>query len=295
MKIETSLRALLSILFVINIYSCDKENEVSPTKEEEVYDVIGSFGQAGYGEDQFGFVALISIDDNDILYLSDTDQRNIKIYTVDGSFQGLLKSNVSSRAPIFVGDKIITTAGEDLVIEESGQLYIGVNTELNMVGQMAGNKEGYVYFAVNFNPYERYEHHRIYKYDLKGNLVTSWGEKGHREGQLKDPWGVSLYKGEVVVTCQSNPRAQFFTRKGKFIRSIDLSRIASSTYGNYIKDDFLYVACGSFVVKTDLEGRVIKKIGEGTLDFATSVVVDNEGNVIVADPYSRRIVVFKKR
>jgi hypothetical protein len=258
------------------------------------YDLVRSFGQEGTAVDQFGFVALISIDNNDLLYLNDGTQNNIKIYSLEGSFQGLLKSNVDSQAPLFIGSKVVTSQGESLVIEESGQPSINIATGLNIVGQMAHDNDGNIYLAVNHNSIEGYNHHRIYKYDLSGAYITNWGSKGTGDGQLNEPWGVSISADNVIVTCQINRNAQFFNKAGQYLKSIDFTAFANITYGNFVRDNYLYVAAGSSILKTDLDGKVIEKIGEGILTNATSVVVANNGDIIVTEPYSRKIRVFRK-
>lgn len=257
---------------------------------------IRSFGQQGTADDQFGFNPFISIDENDMLYVSDTDQYAIKRFAVSGEFKGLFKSGVASRAPVFIENKTCTSKESGiLVIEEDGKDPIQVDTDMAIVGQMTGSADGYIYFAVNFSSMYGFDHHRIYKYDLAGNAITSWGSRGNGEGQLDEPWGVFLYKDNVVVTCQKNLRAQFFSTAGQFIRSIDFSNIATVLHGNYIKDDYLYIAAGSFIIKSDLEGKIVEKIGEGLLTYATSVVVDSQNNIIVSDAYGRKISVFRKK
>src|SRR5258706_13773321 len=139
---------------------------------------------------------------------------------------------------------------------------------------MTVDSNGNIFFAVNHNLDEGYNHHRIYKYDINGNFIMSWGSKGNEEGQLNEPWGVTLYKENIIVTCQLNLRAQFFSTSGQFIKSIDLSKIANITYGNYVKDDVLYIAAGSFVLKTDLDGKIIEKIVEDSLNNAKSIIVE---------------------
>ncbi len=258
------------------------------------YDLIRSFGEEGTTSGQFGFVALIAIDDNDLLYLSDDGQKNIKIYTLDGNFQGLLKSNIDSQAPLLIGNKVVTTQGEILVIEESGKPPINIATGLNIVGQMAHDGEGNIYMAVNHNSTEGYNHHRIYKYDILGTYVTSWGSKGTGNGELNEPWGVSVYEGNVIVTCQINKNAQFFSSAGQYQKTIDFSGFSNITYGNYVKDGYLYVAAGSHILKTDLDGKVIEKIGVDMLTNATSVVVAGNGDIVAAEPYSRKIRVLRK-
>jgi hypothetical protein len=258
----------------------------------KAYDIVRVFGKEGTHDDEFGFIPLISIDNTDMLYLVDQYQSKIKKFSVDGTYQGLLKSNVDSQAPAFFGNETITSQGQNLVIDDNGQPKANVATGVNINGQMTVDNNGNIYFPTDWSPVDGFDHHRIYSYDINGNYLGNWGTKGTGEGQLSSPWGVSFYKDNIVVTCQENPRAQFFSTSGQYIRSIDFSSVTSVTYGNFLKDDVLYVAAGAFVIKTDLDGKFFERIGEGVVGLASSVVVDSSGNVIVTDPYMRKIYVF---
>lgn len=256
----------------------------------ENYQLIRSFGEEGSSPSQFGFVALISLDTDGIIYLSDGTQANIKKYTSSGEYLGLLKSGVDSQAPIFLGETVVTSNGYDLVIEN---ITTTVNeTGMNIVGQLTHDNNSNIYFAVNFNTAEGYNHHRIYKYDIDGNFIDSFGSKGSQPGQFNEPWGVSFSNDQIIVTSQLGKKAVFFTTDGDFVKEIDFSGIADILYGNFVKDGVLYIAAAEFIIKTDLEGSKVEKIGEGILTRATSVVVDDSGNVIVTEPYERKIRIF---
>jgi hypothetical protein len=258
----------------------------------EKYNLIRSFGEEGTSPHQFGFAPLISIDQFGILYISDGSQSNIKKYTVNGEYIDLFKSGVDSQAPLFVGEAVVTSNGYNLVIEKNGMLIADIPTGMNIVGQAGSDDEGNIYIAVNYNAAEEYNHHRIYKYDQQGNPLTSFGTKGMGVGQLNEPWGVSFINNHIVVTSQANKKAQFFTKDGVFVKEFDFSNIANILYGNFVKDGYLYIAAGEFIIKTDFEGAIVEKIGSGILTKATSVVVDDAGNIIVSEPYERKIRVF---
>jgi hypothetical protein len=283
---------LLNYYYKVRVYNNEFEYSAFSDADfgfKQKYQLVTSFGEQGSSPNQFSFVALISMDNAGILYLA--DDYNIKKYTSAGEFLGLFKSTGDTQAPLFVGNRVVTSANYNLVIEENNSVIANIPTGMNIVGQFATDGSN-IYVAVNYNPAEGYNHHKIYKYDLNGNLLTSFGSKGSQPGQFNEPWGVSFYQDQIIVTSQLGKKAVFFTTSGQFVKEIDFSGIANITYGNFVKDGWLYVAAGAFVIKTDLQGNGMEKIGEGMLSSATSVVVDDSGNVIVAEPYQRKIRVF---
>jgi DNA-binding beta-propeller fold protein YncE len=63
----------------------------------------------------------------------------------------------------------------------------------------------------------------IVHYDASGALVASWGTSGTKEGELKEPLGVTVGRSaeggvEVYVADYANGRIQVFTDHGKFLR-----------------------------------------------------------------------------
>ncbi|MCP4460544.1 MAG: hypothetical protein GY816_21360 [Cytophagales bacterium] len=109
-----------------------------------------------------------------------------------------------------------------------------------------------------------------------------------------EPWGVSFFNEHIVVSNQENVKTVFYDTSGNYIKEWDFSNITDKLYGNFVKDDNIYIAAGDFVIKTDFDGEVIEKLGEGIVSGVTSVVVDSESNVVVAEPYNRKIKVLKK-
>lgn len=67
------------------------------------------------------------------------------------------------------------------------------------------------------------EAHRIVVIDRNGRLVRSWGTKGSKEGQLREPAGIAIdEKGIVFVSDTGNNRIQVFTDYGKWIRGFGM-------------------------------------------------------------------------
>ncbi|MFL1896848.1 Ig-like domain-containing protein [Aquimarina sp. 2-A2] len=292
--------SLTQYFYKVRVYNSETEfsefsEEIYGYTHSQPYNILYSFGEGGREDYQFGFVALISINNNDELFLSDGDNRNIKKYSVNGNYLGLFKSNIDSRAPNFVYNKTLLSNEYNLIIEENNIEVFNNNTSMNLVGQFAVDSENNFYVPVNYNPTEGFNHHKIYKYDLNGNYMTSFGSKGEGQEEINEPWGLSVFNNLVVVTDQINAKATFFDTNGNFVKAWDFSHITNSLYGNFVKDNYIYIAAGDFVIKTDFSGAVIEKIGVNQLDFVTSVVVDSNNNIIVAEPSNRKIKVLAKQ
>jgi DNA-binding beta-propeller fold protein YncE len=59
---------------------------------------------------------------------------------------------------------------------------------------------------------------RVVRLDAEGG-ITSWGSPGRGDGQLREPTGLAVANGEVVVADSGNARVVVFTADGEFVRS----------------------------------------------------------------------------
>ena len=147
--------------------------------------------------------------------------------------------------------------------------------------------------------------HRVTVFDLDGNLVAQWGEKGSNAGQLNAPAGIAI-SGEdsVYVVEQGNNRVQRFTTGGE---SMGVWGEAGSEPGQFnmpwgigiSKSGDVYVADwrndrvqrftsdGQFVMSYGSAGS-----GDGELSRPSGVCVDSDGYVYVADWGNERVQLF---
>jgi sugar lactone lactonase YvrE len=71
-----------------------------------------------------------------------------------------------------------------------------------------------------------YVNSRVAKFDRNGDWVTSWGEKGTKEGQFDTPHSIAAdARGNLYVADRGNRRIQVFTPGGAFVRSISVATV----------------------------------------------------------------------
>jgi hypothetical protein len=71
-----------------------------------------------------------------------------------------------------------------------------------------------------------YINSRVAKYDKNGDWVTSWGEKGTRDGQFDTPHSIAAdAAGNIYVADRGNRRIQVFTSDGVYERSISVTGV----------------------------------------------------------------------
>ena len=111
---------------------------------------------------------------------------------------------------------------------------------------------------------------RLQKFDLDGNFLMLWGEKGNGNGQFYYPAGlaVSSDNNYVYVADTSNNRIQKFNVNGNFIKIIGSNMLVNpnSISVNFESGkDFIYVADtgNNRILKFDEDGNFIMVLGKG--------------------------------
>ncbi|XP_024936928.1 E3 ubiquitin-protein ligase TRIM71 isoform X2 [Cephus cinctus] len=158
------------------------------------------------------------------------------------------------------------------------------------------------------------DNHRIQVLTMEGLFLLSFGEKGCRCGQFNYPWDVAVNSEcQIVVSDTRNHRVQLFSAEGIFLRKygyettpsmwkhFDSPRgVAFNPEGNVVTTDFN----NHRVVVIDSDFLNAKVLGcvsgantsgnSGTKQFLRpqGLVIDDEGNIIIADSRNHRIQIF---
>ncbi|HMG89586.1 MAG TPA: Ig-like domain-containing protein, partial [Chryseolinea sp.] len=251
----------------------------------EPYDLITSFGREGTNNDEFGMIVHLSYHNNE-LFLADDYRQRVVAFNKEGNFIRVHQLyNGYPLAPYFFGDKRLNIYNNTIMVEEGPTTLNSFVADLIGIRQATVDDENHIYVAASNS-------NKIAKYDMQGNLILQWGVEGDLPGQFNASWGIAFFHDNIVVSNYFSKKVQFFSKSGVFIKEWVFAD-AGGTFNIYVKDDFLYIACGNYIAKTDYDGLVIEKI-YGLFTFATGIAVDEDENIFVTDAYQRKIYAYRK-
>lgn len=284
-NVETPLKQ-----FFYRVRSYNSAKEYSEFSESDYgysngnpYDLVTSFGREGNALNELGFVVNLSYHDQ-VIYLVDDNNNRIAQYSKSGTYLGMFESYAYyAIAPVFYDDKILKAANHIVTIQDKSNNIVTFDTGIIGLRQIAIDSDGFIYATSSYS-------HEVSKFDSNGNVVIKWGVKGDLPGQFNAPWGIAYFNDKIVVSNYYSKKVQFFSKDGVFIKEWVFD---NTTHALFVKGDFIYIACGSYVAKTTYDGLIVEKI-HGLFELATSVAVDEENNIIVTDPYQRKIYIYRK-
>jgi len=262
---------------------------------ERLTDDLVQIGDYGSNDGQFQWPVQIITDCDGNLYVSDEATHKVSKFNPDGKFESRWGNEGSGKGEF--------TAPTGISFDQEG----------NMVVADSGNS-------------------RIQTYDASGKLVQQFGESGEAEGQLKNPWGIHVDEfGDVYVADWGNNRVQVFSNdgdvkmvlEGKTPDGVAINRPSSVTVDQH-GDIYITDWTNNRVLVYDSNGRYVWRfLGDATLsrvarDYMmtnayanrlremanleeekyfrnpTSVRVDNQFRICVADHSSYRLQVYQK-
>jgi DNA-binding beta-propeller fold protein YncE len=266
---------------------------------EEAPQFLLSWGTTGYGPGQFRHPHGIDIGDDERVYVADTYNDRIQVFTKSGAFITEWRDGTSLQD--FPMDVAVARNGNVYVIERlacavkvysrSGQVLaewggypsLEPGRFLDPEG-IAVDDSGYVYVADSNNG-------RVQKFSADGTLVALWRAPDTIErGTVR---GISVDNlGHVYVVDRSYQKILKFTTSGQFITTFGEPPILDSP--NYVAND----AAGNVYVTDSDHGRIVKFSptgevlatwgpGEGaSCQFlkVSGIAVDDEGSIYVSEP-----------
>ena len=145
--------------------------------------------------------------------------------------------------------------------------------------------------------------HRVTVLTRSGKLVRSWGRKGSKSGQFKNPAGIAVdEQGRVFVSDTGNGRIQVFNGKGKYLRSFGSKGSGpgkfSSPSGLAVSAGLVYVADrgNSRVQILTEDGIFMKALAVRTkkdeMEAPIDVDVDVQNNIYVLDVEGNTVRIF---
>ena len=273
----------------------------------------------GEGDDKLVWPASLAIDSDGNLYISDEDLHRISVLDSQGQFLrnwGVMgKGDGEFDRPAGIA---FDTDGNLLVVDglncriqrytKDGHFLGGWGRqgsgdgEFNMPWGITVDRAGDVYVA-------DWRNDRIQKFDADGNYLATIGTPGRGDGELHRPAGVAVDEdGNIYVADWGNERVQVLGPDGSFIAKIRGDSV-SSAEGMSIAAQWYWGSAGSKVqyeegkkAEEDLERNPIQfdspEEESGTIEKLfwgpTSVKLDSEGRIYVADSLRHRIQVYRK-
>jgi len=275
-----------------------------------------TWGSQGSGAGQFDTPAGLAVDSRGRVYVADTQNHRIQVFSRNGTFLFTWGSGGN-------GNGFFDSAN-DVAVDAAGQVYVA-DTENNRIqvfdssgsylaqwgssgsdpGQfslpngldVAGS--GSVYVADTDN-------HRVQVFDSSGTFITEWGGNGSGDGEFNFANDVAVdAAGNVYVADAGNNRIQKFDSSGSFITEwgssgsdpgqfdIPLSVAVDAAGYVYVADQGnhrlqMFDSSGTFLIEWGSQGS-----GDAEFDTPVSLAVDAGGRVYVADQGNHRIQTFE--
>jgi DNA-binding beta-propeller fold protein YncE len=207
------------------------------------------------------FPSDVAIDRRGVVFLLDSGNRSIAIYSPKGEFIREIQGRGIWKDPLGVG---VTSDGNILIADgEGGRVF-----EIDLAGRL---KKEYVagkgarltgvcaygdsiYVVDNRN-------HRIVMFKRKGGGQESWGRKGDHAGEFDTPFRIAAdASGRIFVTDVMNARIQWFSAFGQYLGT--LKRFGA---------------------------------GAGRIFRPTGLAIDNRGRIWVGDSYTGLVQAFDEK
>jgi sugar lactone lactonase YvrE len=249
---------------------------------------------------------------NDFVYVADTDNNRIQIFTSeghivskfgkdgtgDGEFQSPGGVAVDTDGNIYVADtenhRIQKFSSEGRFIIKWGHEGTG-DSEFKSPSGVAVDSAGNVYVSDTLN-------HRLQKFDSAGQFVATWGTSGAENGQLNRPIGLALDGvGNVYVADSLNHRIEKFSSSGQFLNAWGIPGTGTGQFNQPAgvavdTNGSLFVADTNNhrVQKLSASGQFLASWGTqgGTSEgfyFPGGIALGSDGGLLVADTYNSRI------
>jgi DNA-binding beta-propeller fold protein YncE/ABC-type molybdate transport system permease subunit len=173
--------ALQTLALNLNLTDAQALAQVRPTKAE----LLLCFGQLGSAPGEFNRAEGICVDKQDRLYVADSCNHRVQVFTSDGKF--IREFGRPGSAP--------------------GELSYPYDVKVDAQGNI---------FVCEFG------NSRIQVFDDTGYSLEIIGEAGAKPGQFNNPWSIALdSRGNLYVADALNHRVQKLVRRGQAMASLD--------------------------------------------------------------------------
>ena len=275
-------------------------------------DFLGQFSDLGTEDGKMMWTVSLAIDTNENVYMSDEALHRVSIFDNDGQY--LTKWGVKGEGDgEFNGPAGIAfdSDGNLLVVDSLNNRiqrytcdgrFLGAwgnkgngDGQFDMPWGIAVDRAGDVYVA-------DWRNDRIQKFSAQGHHLASWGVSGQGDGEFRRPSGVAVDgDGLVYVADWGNDRVQVLAPDGTYLMKLT----GDATLSKWAKDYFTTNQDEyEERLKADLEPYVEPSPDEyfrreparveRSFWSPTSVRLDSEGRVYVADTGRHRVQIYRK-
>ena len=262
------------LLKPMDVYSNGKQVYVTDATKLKVFvydekdgSLIFTFGKAGNGKGQFAFPYGITADSKGDIYVADTDNNNISIFTSDGKYKSYFK-------PVNKEDAINSPSAIRIFDEK---LYV-----------------------------PEIQTGRVKIFDLQGNKLFELMIP-KEQVQLNSPNGVAVDKdGNIVVSDTVNARIVKFDNKGRLSATFNgdgttTTSVMTSPRGIMVdKDGTIYVVdlVSQCLMKFDKSGKFLNKLGgmgseNAQFRVPSGLFLGDNGSIYITDRMNQRIQLMK--
>ena len=295
-------------------------NRINKWTPEGEHLFIPDFGLTGQGDDKLVWPVSLAIDGDGNIYISDEGLNRISVLDSQGQFlrnwgvRGQEDGEFDRPAGIAfdTDDNLLVADGLNCRIQrytKDGQFLGGWGRqgsgdgELNMPWGITVDKAGDVYVA-------DWRNDRIQKFDADGNHLATFGTPGRGDGEFHRPAGAAVDEdGNIYVADWGNERVQVLGPDGSFIAIIRGDSVTSAEGMTLLDEKYFFVGTAFRVqfeeaqkAEQDFERNPIKFDSShdesGTIEKLlwgpSSVKLDSEGRIYIADSLRARIQVYRK-
>ena len=189
---------------------------------------IARFGSRGSGLDNFSQPVRLCVRAEDVIYVLDTGNSRIKVLSQNGDIlrvigpDGLESQSATGLALTPDGNLAVVNwrSRQVSVLTPEGEVVRQfTNPGLQEPTDLAVNSRGEIIVADASTS-------KIFIFDTSGNLTTTFGSRGDKDGQFKLISAVTVGKNDEIIIADH--RIQVFSKDGKFSR-----RLIDSSKGQY--------------------------------------------------------------
>lgn len=299
----------IAIFFYLSISKPPGGEQKAQTDKFEVLDVIYGFGKTP--DKLLNKPHGVAVDRNGNIYVADSGNNRIVAFDSDGDFlfqfgkkgnkpgefQAPLGVAVDSRNRIYVADRLL----QKLCIFNAGgkKLIREVRVMMPLIPVINSNKV----YLTTYGP--------IFIYDLQGERLSRWGNRGRKNGEFDFANGLAVdSKGNVYVSDQNNLRLQALDKDGKVLWAegkppkdiwAKTRRFGLPAGLAIDEDDNLYLvdAFHYSIVVLNKKGKQLDELGgtagnkKGQLYQPAGIAYAGNRIFVVADKYNNRVQILR--